>query len=71
MVTGNSALQLGVEQYCVLNNYTKLIKNNEEGGDNNPNPNSISISNPHYVGKILGTLVDIAATYPISRGNFK
>ena len=71
VVTGNSALQLGVEQYCVLNNYTKLIKNNEEGGDNNPNPNSISISNPHYVGKILGTLVDIAATYPISRGNFK
>lgn len=71
VVTGNSSLQLGVEQYCVINNYTKLIKNNGAGDNNTPSANTIDISYPHYIGKILGTLVDIAATYPISRGNFK
>ena len=70
VVTGTTSVQLGIEAFAQLNYYTKRIKDNEVPNENSPNPNTVNIWNPHYVGKTLGTLIDIAAAYGNSRGTF-
>lgn len=70
IVTGTTSLQLGIEEVGNINYYTKRIKDNELPNETNPNNNTVNIWNPHYVGKTLGTLIDIAATYANSRGTF-
>jgi hypothetical protein len=70
IVTGTTTVQLGIEGFGSLNYYTKRIKNNDNPDATDPNSNTVNIWNPHYVGKTLGTLIDIAATYGNSRGTF-
>lgn len=70
VVTGTTSVSLGIEAFGTIYNYTKRIKDNEIPNETNPNDNTVNIWNPHYVGKTLGTLIDIAATYANSRGSF-
>lgn len=67
VVTGTSSIQLGIEQYANITYYTKL----KDDKSNTPRDNTVTISNPLYIGRTLGSLINIADSYPISRGNFR